>query len=185
MLSLILYFILIASPGATSLLPLDIEGLIHKSSAVIHAEIRHSESYYQGGHIWTRWNVKVLEYAKGSGPNFLSIVQPGGRKGVFHTQSSGTTEFRRGQEYCLFIWTDSTGLHQVLGFSQGSMKIIRNIANELTLSLEGPSTEVIARSIQKISGSSFSTDSPKQRAFAVFTNKPTWGHLKALIKRHE
>ncbi len=181
MLTRILCFILISRLGATSLLPLDIEGLISRSNSIIHAKPIDAEPFYHKGHLWTRWSVKVLDYAKGSGPSRLSLIQPGGKKGRQRTLSSGTANLQPGEEYCLFLWSDPTGAHQILGFTQGSMKIIRDFLNEPILAVSGTSSEVIARSMQKLSGDR----SSKERVLATFTVRPSWKHLKALIKEYE
>jgi hypothetical protein len=69
--------------------------------------------------IYTRAQVQVTEWWKGSPSASLEVHVPGG---VFSGQRqivSGAPQLKPGYEYVLFLWTGPSGMTQVIGLSQG------------------------------------------------------------------
>jgi hypothetical protein len=128
----ILFFGGLASIGvapatnATTLARLQFAQLAQESTAVARLQCLSSESLWQGGEIWTETRFEVLKLEKGLLPRLVTVRMVGGRAGHLHSRVDGVPVFRPGEEVYLFLWGREGQAFSVMGWSQGTFRIIRN-----------------------------------------------------------
>ena len=113
--------------NATTLVRLPFEDLAQQSTAVARLRCLGSESRWDGREIWTESRFEVLELNKGLLPGLVTVRMLGGRAGHFHSRVDGVPTFRSGEEVYLFLWNHQGGPYTVLGWSQGTFRIARNV----------------------------------------------------------
>ncbi|HSW49055.1 MAG TPA: hypothetical protein VLH09_02720, partial [Bryobacteraceae bacterium] len=111
---------LIAAPCAT-MEYLSPDAMIDQSTAIVRAVVLDAGARQHGPMVYTHYKLKILEQLKGAGP--LDIVVPGGAVGSLRQTFAGAPALAKGTEYLLFLWTGSSGLTHVLGFSQGVYRV--------------------------------------------------------------
>ena len=179
-----LFLVLLGHARATTLLPLNLESLITKSSFIVLAQVTNRENRFVGDHIWSHYQVRVKQFLKGGGPDILDIVQPGGSKGKYHTMVSGVREFHPGDSLCFFLWTDDQNRLQLIGYSQGSFQLARNLDGELYL--RGDSLNHALQNGSMIQKSISQARTPQMvRAYRRFYNRHTVKNLESLIQTYE
>jgi hypothetical protein len=112
--------------SATTLARLQFAQLAQESTAVARLRCLSSESLWQGGEIWTETRFEVLEVEKGLLPRFVTVRMVGGRAGHLHSRVEGVPVFRAGEEVYLFLWGREGQAFSVMGWSQGTFRIVRN-----------------------------------------------------------
>jgi hypothetical protein len=122
---------LAAAQGAT-LEYLSTDDLIDKSTAIVRARVLDSGARQHGPLLYTHFAVKVVERLKGKGPEQLDVAIPGGEAGRTRQTFAGAPVLARGGEYLLFLWTGTSGLTHVLGFSQGVFRVSVDSAGDIT-----------------------------------------------------
>jgi|tagenome__1003787_1003787.scaffolds.fasta_scaffold20974135_2 hypothetical protein len=113
--------------NATTLVRLPFENLAQQSTAVARLRCLGSESHWDGREIWTDTRFEVLELHKGLLSGLVTVRMLGGRAGHFHSLVDGVPIFRSGEEVYLFLWNHQGGPYTVLGWSQGTFRIARNV----------------------------------------------------------
>ena len=113
---------LVAAQSAT-LEYLSSDAMIDKSTAIVRARVLGSGARQHGPLVYTHFTVQVLERLKGTGAERLDIVVPGGAVGGLRQTFAGAPQMVKDGEYLLFLWTGTSGLTHVLGFSQGVYQV--------------------------------------------------------------
>jgi hypothetical protein len=122
---------LASSAHATVMLPLSIEDLAVKSSAVVRGRVLSSEAAWdpQKQRIYTNTVVEVLDpiHAKSELPRQITIRTLGGEVGKIGMKVSGTEKFTLNEEIVVFVRPDPVvaTAFQVIGMSQGKYHIER------------------------------------------------------------
>lgn len=133
---------LVASVQAATLERLTLDQMIHKSTAIVRGRVLGSRSAFRGPIIYTYFTVQVVEGWKGPESPQIEVAVPGGTANGLHQSFSGAPRLASGNEYILFLWTGSSGLTQIIGFSQGVFSLNRNAGGGIVAS-RAASTEAM------------------------------------------
>jgi hypothetical protein len=109
---------------ATTLAPLSFDRLAQQSSAVARLRCLSTESAWDSGEIWTTTRFEVVEIRKGALASIITVRMLGGSVGNLHSRVDGVPVFRAGDEVYLFLWGQPGELYRVLGWSQGTFRIL-------------------------------------------------------------
>jgi len=120
---------LVAAQSAT-LEHLSADAMIDQATAIVRGRVLGSGARQHGPLVYTHFTVQVLERLKGAGAERLDIVVPGGAVGGLRQTFAGAPELVRGGDYLLFLWTGTSGLTHVLGFSQGVYQVSMDSSGE-------------------------------------------------------
>lgn len=112
--------------NATTFAPLSFDRLAQQSSAVARLRCVSTESAWDGGEIWTTTQFAVVELRKGTLGATISVRTLGGRVGNLHSRVDGVPAFRTGEEVYLFLWGQAGEPYRVLGWSQGTFRIVHD-----------------------------------------------------------
>jgi hypothetical protein len=115
-----------AVANSTTLARMSFDELAQKSSAVARLRCQSSKSYWDGGELWTDASFEVVERNKGLLGASVTVRMLGGRADGFTSRVDGVPAFRAGEEVYLFLWGKAGELYRVLGWSQGTFRIIRD-----------------------------------------------------------
>ena len=126
----------------TTLEQLDLDELIHGSTAVVRAKVSGSTAVRRQNDVFTIYKLDVMEQWKSQpGSNApLEVAVPGGVAGGIRQMVSGAPLLHPGEEYVLFLWQGRSGLIQLMGLSQGLFRVIhtRNRRGDLASSSHRP-----------------------------------------------
>jgi hypothetical protein len=111
---------------ATTLSRLRFEELAQQSTAVARLRCLGAESRWEGGEIWTETRFELVELNKGLLGGIVTVRLLGGRSGSLHSRVDGVPVFRPGEEVYLFLWGKPDEAYRVLGWSQGTFRIVRD-----------------------------------------------------------
>lgn len=123
---LLLLGITAAFTGATTFARLRFEDLAQQSSAVARLRCLGSEFRWERGELWTETRFEVLERNKGLLSGIITVRSIGGISGHLHFHVDGVPIFRQGEEVYLFLWERPGEPYRVLGWAQGTFRIVRN-----------------------------------------------------------
>jgi hypothetical protein len=128
-------FMILTAPftEAALLLPLNLQYASQSSDVIVIGTITDISSEKPDRHVFTRYQIQVSEYIKGNGPSEISFIQPGGKSGKWVTKVSGVKQFPKGQIYCFFLHYDPQKNLNILGLSQGALKIKRDASGSYVL----------------------------------------------------
>jgi hypothetical protein len=112
--------------SATTLSRLRLTALAQESTAVARLRCLSAISRWDNGEIWTETRFEVLETEKGLLPGLISVRTLGGRIEHLHARVDGVPVFRPGEEVYLFLWGAVGEPYAVLGWSQGTFRIMKN-----------------------------------------------------------
>lgn len=119
--------LLALAANATTLSRLRFEELANQATAVARVRCLGAQSRMQDGEIWTETRFEVLELSKGQLPDVVSIRMLGGRLGNLHSRIEGVPSFRSGEEAFVFLWGRDGEPFRVLGWTQGTFRITRDL----------------------------------------------------------
>ena len=112
--------------NATTLARLQFEDLAKGATAIARLRCLGSETRWQQGEIWTETRFELLEGNKGLVPGLVTVQTMGGTHGHWHSRVEGVPAFRTGEEVYLFLWGQPGEPYRVLGWSQGTFRIVRD-----------------------------------------------------------
>jgi hypothetical protein len=96
--------------------------MTQSATAVVRARVTGSSASFTGSLIYTHYNLQVSETLKGTPAR--EVLLPGGIAGGYRQSFPGVPQLHVESEYVIFLWTSpSTGLTQVVGFSQGIFNV--------------------------------------------------------------
>ena len=72
--------------------------------------------------IYTFYQAQVLDTLERHRPVRRSVAMPGGTANGYRQSFPGTPQLTEGKEYILFLWTSKSGLTQIIGLTQGSVR---------------------------------------------------------------
>lgn len=127
----ILFFVGLAliaiTASATTLSRLKLEDLALESTAVARLRCLDVKSLWDQGEIWTETRFVVLQREKGMLPGIVTVRMLGGQVGNLHSRVDEVPTFQHGEEVYLFLWGRDGEPYRVLGWSQGTFRIHRNL----------------------------------------------------------
>ena len=163
-----------AVANATTLAPLSFDRLAEQSSAVARLRCVSTESAWDGGEIWTTTRFEVVEQRKGNLGATISVRTLGGRVGNLHSRVDGVPAFRAGEEVYLFLWGQAGEPYRVLGWSQGTFRIVHDAGSGVEkVTQESAGNNFAARDRQ------FHNDAIRGMGMRVFQEK-----LRVALERH-
>ena len=112
---------------ATTLARMRFEELAQQATAVARLRCLSTRSFWQNGDIWTDTQFTVIEQPKGALPATVVVRTLGGTLGHLHSNVEEAPVFHPGEEMYLFLWAHEGQLLRVLGWSQGTFRIARDI----------------------------------------------------------
>jgi hypothetical protein len=115
-----------AVANSTTLARMSFDEMAQKSSAVARLRCQSSASYWDSGELWTDTRFEVVERIKGLLGASVTVRMLGGRADGFTSHVGGVPAFRAGEEVYLFLWGKAGEPYRVLGWSQGTFRIIRD-----------------------------------------------------------
>ena len=118
-----------SAANATTLAPLSFDRLAQQSSAVARLRCLSTVSAWDRGEIWTTTRFAVVELRKGSLGAVITVRMLGGSVGNLHSRVDGVPAFRAGEEVYLFLWGQAGEPYRVLGWSQGTFRILHDTRN--------------------------------------------------------
>jgi hypothetical protein len=123
---LVLLALTAALTSGTTLARLRFDDLAQQSSAVARLRCLGSEFRWERGELWTETRFEVLERNKGLLPGLVTVRTMGGIAGHLHSHVDGVPVFRPGEEVYLFLWERPGEPYRVLGWAQGTFRIVRD-----------------------------------------------------------
>ncbi|MGC1619408.1 MAG: hypothetical protein WA765_13040 [Candidatus Acidiferrum sp.] len=112
--------------SATTLSRLKLDDLAQESTAVARLRCLGNTSLWDRGEIWTETKFEVVQREKGALPGVVTVRMLGGRVGHLHSHVDEVPAFRTGEEVYLFLWSRDGEPYQVMGWSQGTFRVVRN-----------------------------------------------------------
>lgn len=109
--------------SAATLEKLSVDQMIQKSTIVVRGTVSGSYAAFRGPLIYTHWKIQIQEELKGSAAGSIEVVTPGGRAKAFEQTFSGSPLLTKGSQYVLFVWRSPSGLHHLVGLSQGALVV--------------------------------------------------------------
>ena len=125
--------LLAAVANATSLARMSFQDLARQTTAIAHVRCAGVQSKWENGEIWTETRFEVLEQSKGSLPSMVTVRMIGGIVGHLRARVEGVPTFRPGEEAYVFLWAREGEPYRVLGWSQGTFRIVRDARTGLEL----------------------------------------------------
>jgi len=124
------------SASATSLIHLDLKGLVDQSAVVVVGEATEQRTADTAEGLYTMTTFSVSDMVFGENGGTVTVAVPGGifDKGKFKLAETwpGAPVFLNGQEMLLFLSdAASDGNYRVVGFSQGSLNVIETIEGKM------------------------------------------------------
>jgi hypothetical protein len=129
---------LLAAVGltATSIVPMSVEELTHRSAEVVRARASTSWSKWNANRsvIYTYTRVQVIDRWKGGAGREVIVKQPGGTADGYTQKVSGVRHLVPGEEAVLFLRPSDSkdGSMVVTGLMQGNFRLYRAATGEVT-----------------------------------------------------
>jgi hypothetical protein len=121
---------------ATTVVPMSVEELTHRSSHVVRARATESWAQWNSDHsmIHTYTRLQVVDRWKGAGPDSVVVKQPGGTAEGYTQRVAGVRQFTSGEEAVLFLRPSDArdGSMVVTGLIQGNFRLYRATSGEVT-----------------------------------------------------
>ena len=108
---------------AATLEKLTVDEMSAQSTLIVRGRISRCAGEARGSVIYTRCLVSITEVWKGRAGSSASFVVPGGRANGLIQKFSGVPQFTSGGEHVLFLWAGPSGIHQIIGLSQGKFDV--------------------------------------------------------------
>lgn len=111
----------------TTVIPMSIEELTAKSTDVVRVQVISSHSEWNAQHttIWTTTRFRVLSALKGSAPQQIEVVRPGGNAGGYTMKVGGVRAWQVGETAYLFLQAAGNNQYVVTGLLQGDFRLHR------------------------------------------------------------
>jgi hypothetical protein len=111
--------------SATTLARLELNQLARASTAVARLRCMGSQVLWEQGELWTETRFEVVEVSKGPLFGIVRVRTLGGTSGHLRSFVEGVPVFRAGEEVYLFLWAKAGEPYLVVGWSQGTFRIMR------------------------------------------------------------
>lgn len=152
--------------NSTTLARMSFDELAQKSTAVARLRCIGSESHWDGGELWTETRFEVVERNKGLLGASVTVRMLGGRADGFTSLVDGVPAFRAGEEVYLFLWGKPWESYRVLGWGQGTFRIIRDARTGIEKITQESSTAIFDQGTRQ-----FRADGIRGMALPAFQEK--------------
>lgn len=124
----------ISPASATTLRKMDLPELIASADRIVHVRAINQNVYWDPTEtqIYTDTTFEVLSEAKGQGPSLVTVNLLGGSIGEVDMRAEGTPIFSAGDEVVLFALDRPDGKEDLVGFSQGVMRVVTETSTGAT-----------------------------------------------------
>jgi hypothetical protein len=164
---------LAASAGATTLLKMSMNDLITQSTAIVRARVTGSRTMAVGQDIYTYYQLQVSDTLKRGAIVPAEVSVPGGVYGNIRQIGVGSPVLTQGQEYVLFLWTNRSGVSQLIGLSQGMLSLTTDASGAAILNRPAVTDQMLDKSGKPVTDAAVSMKWSDLRALIVKTlNKP-------------
>ena len=119
--------LLAIAANATTLARMPFEELVKQATAIARFRCLSTKSLWLNGEIWTDTQFEIVKQAKGALPGTVTVRTLGGTLGLLHSRVEETPVFHPGEETYLFLWAREGEPLRVLGWSQGTFRIARDL----------------------------------------------------------
>ena len=111
--------------AASVVVPATLDELAVEAELIIHARVAHVDTRQAPGtrRVERVVSLHVLRPLKGSPEGTVFVVLPGGTYGRYRTIVPGVPEVTEGEEVVLFLRPSPTGVPQLVGLSQGLLRV--------------------------------------------------------------
>jgi hypothetical protein len=128
--------------GATILEQLTFDDMARKSTSIVRVKVTGSSEVVRGADVFTLYKFETLGTLK-AGPVSDQVAVPGGVAGGMRQVVAGAPTLRPGREYVLFLWTNRSGLTQLMGITQGLFCVERTAAGDRQASRAATSEQML------------------------------------------
>jgi hypothetical protein len=111
---------------ATTLARLQFDELTRTATAIARMRCLDADHVWEQGELWTETRFEVIERHKGFLPGVVTVRTMGGSSGHLHFLVEGVPTFRAGEEVYLFLWAKPGEPYRILGWSEGTFRILRD-----------------------------------------------------------
>ena len=157
----------VALANATTLVKMSMDDLIAKSTEIVRAKVVGVRTASVGQDIYTYYQLQVSESLKGASVP-AEVAVSGGVYGNLRQVAVGSPVLNQGQEYVLFLWTNSHKTSQLIGLAQGMLSLSEDASGTLVLSRPAVHDQMLDASGKPVADSAVNMK---------------WSDLKALITR--
>lgn len=123
--------LLAGSSWTATLERLSLDAMILQSTQIVRGRATRAWSAPRGSVVYTHHAIAVTETLKGTSRPEVHVAIPGGTAGRLRQRFAGAPDVVPGQEYVFFLWTGRSGIPQVIGLSQGLLRLARDARGEL------------------------------------------------------
>jgi hypothetical protein len=129
--------------NATTLARMRFEDLAKQATAVARVRCLGTESRWENGEIWTETRFDVVEQNKGQLPKVVTVRMLGGSVGALHSRIEDVPAFRANEEAYVFLWNHEGEPFRILGWSQGTFRIAKDVRTGLETVTQDSAAEPI------------------------------------------
>jgi hypothetical protein len=90
---------------------------------VVRGRVLNSSASFNGGLIYTHYQVQVIESLKGRAGATVDVAVPGGVANGIRQAIAGAPRFQTGDDCVFFLWTGKAGITQIIGLTQGLFQV--------------------------------------------------------------
>jgi len=129
--ALVVVFLLLGAPllaEAAVAVPASVEDLARGSDAVVRGRVTSVTSRWVGGRIFTFAEVERASVWRGSAPDRVTVVTPGGVVGGIGQRVDGAAVFAEGEDAVVFLTRAEAGAYRVSGLAQGKFAVDGGVA---------------------------------------------------------
>lgn len=110
--------------GAVTLEKLSLEEMIDSSTMIVRGTVGEATCTQVASLIRTEYRISVTETLKGApGSQSIAVSLPGGVLGDTTQTFAGVPRLAPGEEYVFFLWRGASGRIQLVGLSQGLLRV--------------------------------------------------------------
>ena len=117
--------------NATTLARMRFEELVKQATAVARLRCLGAETRWENGEIWTETRFEVVGQNKGQLPGVVTVRMLGGSVGGLHSRIDGVPTFHPDEEAYVFLWRHEGEPFRILGWSQGTFRIVKDVRTGL------------------------------------------------------
>jgi hypothetical protein len=118
---------------AATIAQIGTDEMAQKSTTIVRGKVLSHRGLFRGDMIFTLFRVQVTEVWKGSAGKEIEVAVPGGVAQGYRQVVAGAPTLETGSDYVFFLWTGRSGLHQLIGLSQGALTIRATAQGEMAM----------------------------------------------------
>ncbi len=127
-----LLLLAVAIPAMASVaVPVSVEDLARGSDAVVRGRVERVTTRWteDGRRIFTYAEVRPSSVLRGTAPELMTVITPGGVVGDIGQRVDGVAAFAEGEEVVVFVHRAEAGTYRVSGLAQGKFSVSGGVAS--------------------------------------------------------